>query len=123
MNELESEIQEQVRLEAARKGIYLWRNNNGAGTLQNGSFVRWGLANDSTNVNSIMKSGDLIGVRKRIITLDDVGKAFGQMVSRECKREDWRYTGTEAEVAQKKWRDLIRSMGGDAEFCTGVGTL
>lgn len=123
MSELETEVQRQVRLEAARLGIYLWRNNIGAATLENGSFVRWGLANDSSNVNSVMKSGDLIGVRRRIITQADVGRSFGQFVSRECKRENWIYTGTEAEVAQKKWRDLIRAAGGDAEFATGLGTF
>jgi hypothetical protein len=57
----EGAVQSLVRLEAANKGVYLWRNNVGGGTLEDGSFVRWGLANDSSQVNAKLKSGDLIG--------------------------------------------------------------
>lgn len=121
--ESESAVQSCVRLEAAQKGIYLWRNNIGAGKLENGSFVRWGLANDSKAVNSIVKSGDLIGIRKRLIKPEDVGRAIGQFVSRECKRASWAFTGADEEQAQVRWATLINSMGGDAAIVNGTGSL
>lgn len=116
MNRPESEVQQQVRLYAARKGYHLWRNNNGAGALENGSFVRWGLANDSKQVNSVIKSADLIGIRPVTITQEMVGQVIGQFVSIECKKEAWRYTGTPEEQAQVAWRDLVHFAGGYALF-------
>lgn len=119
----ESAVQSLVRLEAAAKGIHLWRNNVGAGMLENGLFIRWGIANDSPAVNEVIKSADLIGVRQRFITSKDVGTIIGQFVSREIKCANWRYTGTPREKAQLRWKTLIESNGGDAAFATGVGTL
>lgn len=112
-----------VRMEASRKGVVLWRNNNGAGTLEDGSFLRWGLANDSKKVNEVLKSGDLIGIRPVAITPAHVGRTIGQFVSREMKPPGWTYKATEREVAQLEWANLIVSRGGDAGFATGEGTL
>lgn len=119
----ESWVQSKVRLECARKGHYLWRNNVGAGYLQNGSFLRWGLANDSQQVNAVWKSGDLIGIRRLLIEPRHVGTMIGQFLSREIKEPGWRYTGTDREEAQRKWIELVAAAGGDACFATGEGTL
>ena len=119
----EAEVQSIVRLEAARKGIRLYRNNVGAGKLENGAFIRWGLANDSAAVNDRLKSSDLIGIRAVQITPDMVGKTIGVFVCRECKREGWVYTGNDEEEAQLRFLHLIRDLGGDAGFATGEGTL
>lgn len=123
--ESEARVQSRVRLEAARCAIptFLWRNNVGAGKLSSGSFVRWGLANDSKKLNEVMKSGDLIGVRSVIITPPMVGYRFGQFVSRECKREDWKYSGSLEENAQLAWATLINSLGGDAQIVKATGSL
>lgn len=119
----EAEAQVQIRLEASQKGLRLWRNNVGAGYLQDGSFIRWGLANESAQLNKHVKSSDLIGIRPVLITPEMVGRIIGQFVGREVKTPGWRYTATEREIAQKAWADLINSLGGDAAFATGKGTL
>lgn len=115
----EANTQNIVRLTAANLGTVLWRNNVGAGVLDNGSFVRWGLANDTAAVNERIKSADLIGIRPVLVTQQMVGTIIGQFVSRECKAEGWRYRGTKREIAQKAWADLIIGYGGDATFTTG----
>jgi hypothetical protein len=120
----ESRQQSLVRLEAAqRRNVYLFRNNVGAGTLDNGSFVRWGLANDSEAMNKSVKSADLIGFRSKMITQQDVGTVLAQFVSRECKRADWRWTNTPENHAQLKWAALVNTHGGDAAIVTGPGSL
>lgn len=105
----EAAIQTQLRVKASQAGWRLWRNNVGAGTLENGSHIRWGLANDSTRLNGVLKSGDLIGIGPG-----------GQFVSREVKRAGWKYTGTDREKAQLAWITLVCAMGGDASFTTGA---
>jgi len=119
----ESYVQSQVRLEAARKGVRMWRNNVGVLTDERGVPVRYGLANDSTKLNAVLKSGDLIGWRSLTIMREMLGSKVAQFVSRECKRPGWIYSGTEHEQAQLKWVQLIVADGGDAQFVTGEGSL
>jgi hypothetical protein len=119
----EASVLNDVRLEAAQKGCHLWRNNNGALYSKDGQFVRFGLANDSEKINKVIKSADLIGIKPILITEAHIGKTIGQFVSRETKKPDWKYTGTERERAQLHWAELITSFGGDACFTTGVGTI
>ena len=115
----EAAVQTQVRLAASRRGDRLWRNNVGAGQLENGSYVRWGLCNDSAALNHSIKSSDLIGIRSVTITAEMVGHTLGQFVARECKHGGWKYTGTERERAQARFIELILAMGGDAAFTNG----
>lgn len=119
----EAWAQSVVRLEAAQKGVLLWRNNVGVLYDSRGTPVRYGLANDSKALNESVKSADLIGVRALLIQPHHVGTIVGQFVSREVKEPGWQYTGTDREVAQLAWANLIRSKGGDAAFATGTGTL
>lgn len=121
---LESHVQAEIRAEASEKGMRLWRNNVGAGQLKEGTFIRWGLANESRKVNKVIKSADLIGIRPVLITQQHVGYTIGQFVSREVKRPDWKYIAHDKDItAQLAWANLILSLGGDACFATGVGTL
>ena len=108
----ESATQAAVRIEASHKGARLWRNNVGAGKLDDGSFVRWGLANDSAALNHVLKSSDLIGITRE-----------GQFLAREVKHAGWKYTGTDRERAQLQFIQLINSLGGDAAFATGTGSI
>lgn len=119
----ESGISSDIRLEASQLGFRLWRNNVGALTTPAGQFIRFGLANDSAQLNRSIKSADLIGIRPILITQAHVGLTIGQFISREIKQPTWRYTGTERERAQLAWAELINSLGGDACFAIGRGTL
>jgi hypothetical protein len=112
-----------VRLEASRKGLRLWRNNVGAAMTDTGSFIRFGLANETAQMNKQIKSADLIGIRPVLITPEHVGRVIGQFVSRECKRPDWKWRGDEREQAQWRWAEIVASLGGDALIVTGEGSL
>lgn len=119
----EADVLSRVRLEASKKNCRLWRNNVGAFQNPEGSFIRFGLANESSRMNGQIKSADLIGIRPIIITAEMTGHVIGQFVSREIKTSNWKYTGTDREKAQLRWAQLIVSLGGDASFATGEGTL
>lgn len=119
----EAAVQSAVKLEAARKGLRLFRNNVGALQDSRGVPVRYGLANESKEVNAVLKSGDLIGWRPVLIEPHHVGMLFAHFVSRECKAPGWHYTGTDHERAQLAWAQLVTAGGGDASFCTGEGSL
>jgi len=115
----EAYLQSKLRIDACKKGWRLWRNNVGAFYSKDNILVRYGLANDSSQLNKILKSSDLIGIKPIKITKDHVGTTIGQFVSRETKKSDWVFSGTEAEEAQLRWVTLILSLGGDAEFFSG----
>ena len=120
----EARVQSLVRIEAAQAGVWLTRNNVGAfQDPKSGRWVRYGLANESAGQNQMVKSADLIGFRKRVILVSDVGSTIAQFVSRECKAEGWRYSGRGREEAQARWRDFINSNGGDAAIISGPGSF
>ena len=119
----ETRVQTSIRLEASQKGARLWRNNVGAVKTDEGGMLRYGLANDSTKMNKVIKSSDLIGIRKVLIRADMVGGIIGQFVAREVKPEQWVYTATERERAQLNYLQLVAGLGGDACFANKVGTL
>lgn len=120
----ENYVQSLVRLEAGRKGLKLWRNNVGVLTnAETGQPVRYGLANDSKQLNASIKSGDLIGWRPVVITPAMVGTKIAQFVSRECKRPSWSYSATDREKAQLRWAEVVNADGGDACFVTAEGSL
>lgn len=115
----ESNVQARVRLAARAGGMRLWRNNVGVLTDERGVPVRYGLANDTKQLNARLKSHDLIGWRRLSIAPEMVGTVVAQFVSLECKREGWRFTGNEREQAQQRWAALVASEGGFSRFVTG----
>ena len=114
----ESRVQSETFLRAAMRRIWALRNNSGAFIDATGRQVRFGLGNTSKAFNAVMKSSDVIGVEPVVITQDMVGKVIGRFWARECKPEDWKYTGTDREVAQKAFITKINSLGGNAAFTT-----
>lgn len=125
----EAYVSSVVRLEAPHYGCHLWRNNVGAMKERDEEgnvirVVRFGLANDSARLNDKLKSGDLIGWRKRLITASMVGHVIAQFTTREAKKPGWVFNpNDEHECAQQAWNDLVLSCGGDAAFATGQGSF
>jgi len=120
----EARQQSLVRLEAARRGILMFRNNVGALMDDRGVPVRYGLANESKQQNEVLKSADLIGITPRLIVAADVGKVIGQFTAREMKEEGWTFNPKDKhEVAQLAFIELVISKGGDASFATGPGSF
>jgi len=119
----EEAVQVRIRLEASQKGLRLFRNNVGVLQDARGVPLRYGLANESKQQNTILKSSDLIGIRPIVVTQDMVGKTIGQFVAREVKQGSWVYKGNQHEQAQLNFLGLINALGGDAQFANGEGTL
>lgn len=115
--------QQQVRLEAPRRGVITWRNNVGAATTDTGSFIRFGLANDTKAMNQRIKSHDLIGIKKVLIKPEHVGSIVGQFWCREMKKPGWKYTGVGRETAQFNFGKIVAAHGGDAKFATSVNDI
>ena len=118
---MEDYAQSLIRRAAPRAGWSLFRNNVGA-LKREGSErpVRFGLANDTKELNRVLKSADLIGLRPVLITPEHVGTTIGQFVSIEAKHPGWQPgEDKEREKAQFAWAGLIRSKGGLAVFSTG----
>lgn len=116
----EAALQNHYRVVSAQEGCVLWRNNVGALLDARGVPVRYGLANESKKMNEVWKSGDLIGVRPVTITQAMVGTTLGRFVSAEVKEGGWKFTGRGREKAQMNWIELVRSLGGEANFVTGA---
>lgn len=114
----ESRVQSITSLTATARGIWPLRNNSGALLNEVGTPVRFGLGNTSKAFNEVMKSSDLIGPEPVLITQAMVGTVIARFWARECKPEDWHYTGTDREKAQKAFIDKVNSLGGNAAFTT-----
>lgn len=119
----EAAVQAHIRLEASEAGLVLWRNNVGMLFDARGVPVRYGLCNESKQMNENLKSSDLIGIRPVIIRPEHVGHTFGQFVAREVKAPTWAYSGTKHEQAQLRFLELVASLGGDACFAKSRGTI
>ena len=109
----EAGIQAAVRLAAARQGILLWRNNVGVAMGENGVPIRFGLCNDSKQLNAICKSSDLIGIGPD-----------GRFHAYECKKNDWKYRDSDQRAkSQLAFIKLVLSRGGVAKFIQQVEDL
>lgn len=114
----EATVQAAVRLKASSKGWRLWRNNCGVAVDKRGVPVRYGLCNESKQMNQNLKSSDLIGIRPIVITPDMVGQVIGQFVAIECKHEDWKEKKDNHTQAQRRYLDMVNALGGYGVFIT-----
>lgn len=138
----EAWAQQRTRMQVARYSVpgpygpvnaMAWRNNVGATpaktrhTCPRCQFhyeerqqpVRYGLANDSAQLNAQIKSADLILAIPRLIQPHHVGQVIAQFGSIESKRPGWKFTGQKQEEGQAAWAALITRIGGYAAFSTG----
>tara|TARA_R110000851_G_scaffold9579_3_gene35566 strand:- start:8696 stop:9115 length:420 start_codon:yes stop_codon:yes gene_type:complete len=114
----EAGSQQRARLEAAQRGEVLWRNNVGACEDNRGNHIRYGLANESKQMNSKVKSSDLIGITPVVVVPEMVGHKIGVFTAREVKKPGWKFAGTPREIAQSKFGEIVLAHGGDFKFIT-----
>ena len=115
----EANNQQSLRLYWSQNHGRLWRNNVGAE-----GRLRYGLANDSKQLNQKLKSSDLIGITPIRITPNLVGHTVGVFTSIEVKAYGWRYSYTDKRAeAQLRWLQLIYGLGGIAGFYAGEPLL
>lgn len=113
----EAVVQQQVRLEMARRNALMWRNNVGCCVDETGRMIRYGLANDSAQMNKEIKSSDLIGGTPIVIQPHHVGMTLAILTAIECKHEGWhQQPGDKRALAQQKYHDIVRGIGGFAGF-------
>ena len=112
----EAGVESRVKVAVSQRGGRAWKNNKGAAYLADGTFLRYGLLNQSQRISDEIKSHDLIGIMPVVITQAMVGMTFGRFWCREVKRQDWHWCGDEHEMAQLRFAELILSLGGDAGF-------
>ena len=129
----EAGAQQNARFAIGRAGGLVWRNNVGATPAKVDAhcpkchfhfeikqrIIRYGLCNDSPQLNAIFKSSDLIGVMPRLITQQMVGSTIGQFIAVEVKTPDWVYKNKGREVQQQAFLTLVANKGGNAQFSTG----
>lgn len=116
MSKSEALIQQEGQLFFASIGVS-WRNNVGACVDNTGRMVRYGLANDSKQMNQRIKSSDDIGMTPTLIMPHHVGKVLGVFTALEWKAEDWKFRPSDDHsVAQLRYHDIVRAHGGFAGF-------
>lgn len=118
---LEAGVTPHIRLKAAQIGIDLWRNNSGVAFNETGQPVRFGLCNDSAELNERIKASDWVGITPVMVTPQMVGTVVGIFTAIETKKEGWKFsTSDKRAVAQAAFHDIVRKAGGFAGFATSV---
>ena len=116
---LESAVQQRVQLEMARLGGLVWRNNVGVAQTEHGRPVRYGLCNESAQMNRRLKSSDLIGITPIVIQQHHMGQTMGVFTALECKASDWHMVPSDHRAqAQQRFIDLVRGVGGRGGIIT-----
>lgn len=114
----EAGVQQHRRLQAAKHGGRLWRNNSGACQDDTGRQIRYGLGNDSPAINKVFKSSDLIGITPVICPC---GRRYGVFTAEECKAPGWKLRPSDDRgQAQLNFLNLVLSLGGIARFVSSL---
>lgn len=119
----EAAVQSRVRIEAPKRGYTLFRNNVGALLDSRGVPVRYGLANDSPELNKRLKSSDLIGWKPTLVTPCMVETYVAVFCAFEVKEAVWVYKGDAHEQAQRRWLEMVAADGGIGQFITSEDQL
>lgn len=113
----EEAVKSHVKLAAANIGLQLWRNNVGACEDKTGRLIRYGLANESAQMNRVIKSSDLIGATPVVIQPHHIGRTFAVFTAFETKHSDWVFsTADDRAVAQLAYINIVREIGGIGYF-------
>lgn len=122
-NAEESYVQSVVRLAAPIQGYNLGRNNRGALKNEAGVPIRFGWLNDTSALDKVCKTGDLLGYQsgwfRDYETCEPVKVAVFAMV--ECKKAKWAgyNPNNERENAQMRAIQMVLAGGGIAGFTKG----
>lgn len=125
----ETAVQQLTRVEHCKAtNGQIWRNNSGAGRITGDDgverMVRWGLANESKQLNAEIKSSDLIGITPTLITQEMVGYYLGVFTAYEIKPSGWHLRpGDKRGLAQQKFHDIVRAACGYAGFVTNPADI
>lgn len=121
----ESTVQQEIQIQAKYFNCDLMRNNSGALKDDTGRVVRYGLGNVSKEHNDRIKSSDLVGFTKIVITPEMIGKTVAVFTAIECKKEAWNENKIldDREKSQKSFIDWIKKNGGFAGFANSVDRL
>jgi hypothetical protein len=98
----------------------MWRNQSGACYDETGRLIRYGLANDSAQLNKRIKSSDLIGITPVVITQQMVGQTMGVFTAVEVKHPGWTRPTNDRERAQEAFIRLVTEKGGLGGFAASV---
>ena len=126
MSRSEGAVSQERLLHYDRLGWRLARNNVGVLLDKRGVPVRYGLWNQSREMNERIKSSDYVGWRPLLITPEMVGDVVAQFVAVEFKHEGWMpapptdRTRFAHEQAQQRFLDMVRTDGGYGEFDSGL---
>lgn len=118
----ESDVQQVIQIDGPRYGCQLLRNNSGAFTDASGRTIFFGLGNISKKHSDKIKSSDLIGFKRILITPQMVGTVVAVIAAIECKKPEWKPEKKfdSRENAQLAFVSWIKAAGGYAGFANSI---
>ncbi len=117
----ESDVQQQIQIEGPGVGCQLMRNNSGAFKDQSGRWIFFGLGNISRVGSTKMKSSDLVGFTRVLITPQMVGTVVAVITAVEVKDPKWKLVPSDKRAhAQANWLNWIKANGGFAGFAQSI---
>lgn len=119
----EAFVVSECRLALSHYKVIQMRNNVGVLEDVNGTPVRYGLCNETKQMNQIMKSSDDINILPYVVKPQDVGRKLGLFLGVEHKKPNWVYTGKGRETAQLTFQRMVRAAGGVALFANSAQGL
>lgn len=118
----ESQLQSWIRLQSPNFNSLLMRNNSGVlVNSETGRPVRFGLANDSAQLNRKFKSADLIGITRKVCRC---GEVFGVFTALEVKVPGWSFNpNNPVHAAQNNFLSEVCNRKGIGSFISSTDEL